>query len=175
MVDVVNIVYYKTKVEANVLVSLTPMHNLNYGGGIILIISTGERIDFSIVIFMNCSFSQSSANQIVSNTFKFNSSNKQQVDNDGVDFFIENIFGNGGAMSFYFWSKKVSLSLAIKNYFCNKNKALWGGGVYIEFAKSTQGNIVIISDTHLNGNYAKYSGGGIRINIAKRSKKKNSI
>ena len=78
-------------------------------------------------------------------------------------------------MSFYFWSKKVSLSLAIKDYFFNKNKALWGGGVYIEFAKSTQGNIVIISDTHLNRNYAKYSGGGIRINIAKRSKKKKSI
>ena len=75
-------------------------------------------------------------------------------------------------MSFYFWSKKVSLSLAIKDYFFNRNKALWGGGVYIEFAKSTQGSIVIISDTHLNGNYAKYSGGGIRINIAKCSKKK---
>ena len=57
MVDVVNTVCYKTKVEANVLVSLTPMHNFNYGGGIILIISTGERIDLSIVIFMNCSFS----------------------------------------------------------------------------------------------------------------------
>ena len=78
-------------------------------------------------------------------------------------------------MSLYFWRKKVYLSLAIKDWFFNKNKALWGGGFYIEFAKSTQGNIVIISDTHLNGNYANYSGGGIRINIAKRSKKNNSI
>ena len=86
MVDVANTIYYKTKAEANVLVSLTPMHNLNYGEGIILIISTGQRIDCSIVIIMNCKFSQNSANQIVSNTFKFNSSNKQQVDNDSVDF-----------------------------------------------------------------------------------------
>ena len=175
MVDVVNTVYYKTKVEANVLVSLTPMHNLNYGGGIILIISTGECSDYSNVIFMNCSFSQNNANQSVSNTFKFNSSNKQQVESDVVDFFIENMYGNGGAMSVYFWSEKNSLSLAIKDCFFNKNKALWGGGVYIEFAKSTQGNIVIISDTHLNGNYAKYSGGGIQINIAKHSKNNNSI
>ena len=175
MVDVVNTVYYKTKVEAHVEATFTSTLNLNYGGGIILISSAGELSDYNSITFKNCSFSQNNANQNVSNTFKFNSSNNQQVQNDGVDFFIENMYGNGGAMSFYFWSKEVSLNLTIKGCFFNKNKALWGGAVYIEFAKSTKGNIVNISDTHLNGNYARYAGGGIRINIAKHSNTNNSI
>ena len=175
MADVVNTVYYKTNVETNVPASFNSTLNVKHGGGIILISSAGQLSHYNNITFINCSFLQNNANQSVSSTYKVNSSSNQRVESDGVEFFKERMHGNGGAMSFYFWSKNVSLRLAIKDCFFNKNKALWGGGVYIEFAKSTQGNIVNISDTHLNGNYARYSGGGIRINIAKHSKKNNSI
>ena len=178
MVDVMNTVYYKAKVEANVPAFFNSTSNLKYGGGIILISSTGELSDYNSVTFMNCSFSQNSAIQSISRTFKVNSSNNQQVKSDAVKFFKKSMYGNGGALSFYFWSREVSLRLAIKNCFLYENKALWGGGVYIEFAKSAKGNIVNISDTHLSGNHAQYSGGAIRINIAEDtefSEKNNSI
>ena len=175
MVDVVDTVYYKTKIEANVPVPLKPMLNLSYGGGIILISSAQERSDGNYVTFINCSFSNNRANEIVATTFKVKSSNNQQVESAGVDFFKESMYGKGGGLSFYLWSKEVFVDLTIKDCFIYENKAVWGGGVYIEFDKPTKDNVVNISDTHLSGNYAQYSGGAIQIDIAKRSKKCNSI
>ena len=87
MVDVVNTVYYKTKIKANLPVSWTPMLDLSYGGGIILISSARERNDGNYVTFINCSFSNNRANEIVTITFKVKSSNNQQVESAGVDFF----------------------------------------------------------------------------------------
>ena len=166
MVDVVNTVYYKTNVETNVPASFNSALNVKYGGGIILISSAGQLSHYNNITFMNCSFLQNNVNQSVSSTYKVNSSSNQRVESDGVEFFKERMHGNGGAMSLYLWNKEVSLNLTIKDCFFHKNKALWGGGVYIEFAKSIEGNIFKISNTHLSGNYAQYSGGAIRINIA---------
>ena len=119
------------------------MLDLSYGGGIILISSARERSDGNYVTFINCSFSNNRANEIVTITFKVKSSNNQQVESTGVDFFKESVYGKGGALSFCLWIKEVFVDLTIKDCFIYENKAVWDSGVCIEFDKSTETNILI--------------------------------
>ena len=161
MVNVVNAVYYNTKVEANTLMQLL---NLPYGGGIILVSSFKGRSSNNNVTFTNCIFSKNRAIQDVGRISKVKSSNDTKK-----DIFKEKIHGNGGSLSFYLWSEKVSLNLAIRNSIINESGALQGGGIYIEFGNLSKGNIVHICNSSLNGSYAQLSGAAMQIHKAKDS------
>ena len=161
MVDVTNALFYKTKIEAN---NPTNLFNLQYGGGIILV-SSFIGLSDNNVTFENCIFSENRAIQDVGSI----SSVKSNHDTES-DVFKERIYGNGGSLSFYLWNEKVSLNLTIRNSTINESRALHGGGIYIEFGKSSKGNIVDISNSSLNGSYAQYSGGAMHVyNKAKHS------
>ena len=161
MVDVMNALFYKTKIEAN---KRTHLFNLQYGGGIILV-SSSIGLSDNNVTFANCIFSKNHAIQDAGSI----SSVKSNHDTES-DVFNERIYGNGGSLSFYLWNEKVSLNLTIRNSTINKSRALHGGGIYIEFGKSSKGNTVDISNSSLNGSYAQYSGGAMHVyNKAKHS------
>ena len=161
MVDVRNALFYKTKIEAN---KLTHLFNLQYGGGIILV-SSSIGLSDNNVTFANCIFSKNHAIQDAGSI----SSVKSNHDTES-DVFNERIYGNGGSLSFYLWNEKVSLNLTIRNSTINESRALHGGGIYIEFGKSSKGNTVDISNSSLNGSYAQYSGGAMHVyNKAKHS------
>ena len=161
MVDVMNVLFYKTKVEAN-----KPIHLLDlwYGGGIILVSSFKGLSNNNNVTFTNCIFSKNRAIQDVGSISKVESNHDTKSDD-----FKERIHGNGGSLSFYLWSEKMSLNLAITNSNISESGALQGGGIYIEFGNSSKGNIVDICNSSLNGNYAQYSGGAMQIHKAKDS------
>ena len=161
MVDVMNVFFYKTKVEAN-----KPIHLLDlwYGGGIILVSSFKGLSNNNNVTFTNCTFSKNRAIQDVGSISKVESNNDTKSDD-----FKKRIHGNGGSLSFYLWSEKVSLNLAITNSNISESGALQGGGIYIEFGNSSKGNIVDICNSSLKGNYAQYSGGAMQIHKAKDS------
>ena len=161
MVDVMNALFYKTKVEANTLIHLL---DLLYGGGIILVSSSVGLSNNNNVTFTNCIFSKNHAIQDVGSISKIKSNYDTKK-----DVFKENIHGNGGSLSFYLWSKKVSLNLAITNSTISESGALQGGGIYIEFGNSSKGNIVHICNSSLNGSYAQQSGGSMQIHRAKDS------
>ena len=159
MVDVMNALFYKTKVEANILMQLL---NLSYGGGIIFV-SSSIGLSNNNVTFTNCIFSKNCAIGDIESISTVKS-------NHDTKYFKERIHGNGGSLSFYFWNEKVSLNLAIRNSAINESRALQGGGIYIEFDKSSKGNVVDISNSSLNGSYAQYSGGAMHVyNKAKHS------
>ena len=160
MVDVINAMFYKTKVEANKLMHLL---DLSYGGGIILV-SSSMGLSNSNVTFTDCTFSKNRAIQDVGSIYKVKSNNDTKS-----DVFTERIRGNGGSLSFYLWSEKVSLNLDIINSTINESRALQGGGIYIEFGNFTKGNIVDICNSSLNGSYAQQSGGAMQIHRAKDS------
>ena len=153
MVDVMNAMFYKTKVEANTLMHLL---DLWYGGGIILVSSSIELSNNNNVAFTNCTFRKNCAIQDVGSIFKVKSNNDTKS-----DALKEKIHGNGGSLSFYLWSEKMSLNLAITNSTISESGALQGGGIYIEFGNSSKGNIVDICNSSLNGNYAQNSCGAI--------------
>ena len=124
MVDVMNALFYKTKVEANILMQLL---NLSYGGGIIFV-SSSIGLSNNNVTFTNCIFSKNCAIGDIESISTVKS-------NHDTKYFKERIHGNGGSLSFYFWNEKVSLNLAIRNSAINESRALQGGGIYIEFDK----------------------------------------
>ena len=105
MVDVMNALFYETKVEVNTLMQLL---KLLYGGGIILVSSSIGVSSNNNVIFRNCIFSKNRVIGNVGSISKVKSNNNAKV-------FKERIHGNGGSLSFYLWNKKVSLNLAIRN------------------------------------------------------------
>ena len=161
MVDVMNVRFYKTKVEANKLMHLL---DLSYGGGIIFVSSSIGLSNNNNVTFTNCTFSKNRAIQDVGSIYKVKSNNDTKS-----DVFKEKIHGNGGSLSFYLWSEKVSLNLAVTNSTISESGALQGGGIYIEFGKSSKGNIVDICNSSVNGSYAQESGGAMQVYRAKGS------
>ena len=116
MVDVMNALFYKTKIEANNLMHLL---NLSYGGGIILVSSSRGVSNNSNVTFTNCIFSKNHAIKDVGS----NSSFKSNHDTES-NVFKERIHGNGGSLSFYLWNEMLSLNLVIRNSNISESGAL---------------------------------------------------
>ena len=70
---------------------------------------------------------------------------------------------------------KRYFNLAIRNSTINESGALQGGGIYIEFGKSSKGNVIDISNSSLNGSYAQYSGGAMQVYNKVKPSEKNTI
>ena len=70
---------------------------------------------------------------------------------------------------------KRYFNLAIRNSTINESGALQGGGIYIEFGKSSKDNVIDISNSSLNGSYAQYSGGAMHVHNKVKPSEKNTI
>ena len=172
MVDVLNAVFHRLRVERNTPVSFMDLPDMKYGGAVFVVNSNGQFNGHNKITFMNSDFTYNNAAISGQGTFEAASSITEQPENNITEFFKENIYGKGGALSFYLWNKGFSVNLTIKNSFIHKNNALWGGGIYIELGNKSSGNI-FISKANITENCARYSGGGIRTNKNKAAEKSN--
>ena len=162
MVDVMNALFYKTKIEANKLMHLL---NLSYGGGIILVSSSRGVSNNSNVTFTNCIFSNNRAIKDVGS----NSSFKSNHDTES-NVFKERIHGNGGSLSFYLWNEMLSLNLVIRNSNISESGALQGGGIYIEFGKDSENTTIYIRGCSFWRNKAALAGAFLQRNLGKSPK-----
>ena len=173
MVEVLNAVFYRLRVEHNTPVSFMELPDMKYGGAVFVVSSKGQVNSHNKITFLNSDFTYNNAAVSGEGTFEAASSITEQPQNN-IEFFKEKIHGKGGALSFYLWNKGFTVNLTIKNSFIHKNNALWGGGIYIELGNKSSGNI-FVSKSNITENCAKYSGGGIQTNKNIAAEKNSAI
>lgn len=80
---------------------------------------------------------------------------------DGLDVKESHIgFGRGGAFSVVVMGN-ASINVTISNCTFQKNKAAWGGGMYVRFRDNSSNCTFHIRNSTFEENYAEYSGGAI--------------
>ena len=67
--------------------------------------------------------------------------------------------GLGGALGLFF-TDTSNIKITIENATLVRNKACWGGGLYVGFRHSSYNNTVTIINSTSTGNFAYYGGGG---------------
>ena len=163
MVDVLNIYYWKVYAYYNKLVPFMGQEKLAYGGGILTLLTEGKSSAFNTFRFLDCYFYFNNATKTSTVHYSFLLNHSKQEDDFITNLFTKTFFGNGGALSFYLQNRYMSTNIFIKSCHIYHNRAFWGGGIYLEFGESCLRSQIEISDTQLVDNFAKFSGGGIRI------------
>ncbi len=83
--------------------------------------------------------------------------------------------GFGSGLCVYLNGFNTTLKILSSNF--TRNQAIFGGGLYISFGKSSYGNVVNVSGTHFTGNRALKVGGGadIGLSVSKPHHKQNQV
>ena len=135
---------------------------LAYGGGILTLLTEGKSSAFNTLRFLDCYFYFINATKI--STFHYSLLNHNTQEDDFIiNLFTKTFYGRGGALSFYLQNRYMSTNIFIKSCHIYHNRACWGGGIYMEFGESSLRSQIEIRDTQLVDNFAKFSGGGVRI------------
>ena len=162
MVDVLNVYYQKVYIFYNKPVPFMGEEKLAYGGGILTLLTEGKSSAFNTLRFLDCCFYFINATKI--STFHYSLLNHNTEEDDFIiNLFTKTFYGRGGALSFYLQNRYMSTNIFIKSCHIYHNRACWGGGIYMEFGESSLRSQIEISDTQLVDNFAKFSGGGVRI------------
>eukprot|EP00794_Sanderia_malayensis_P006807 gene6807-7576_t len=101
-------------------------------------------------VFKNCKFLDNEAEHVhgvISDSFG--------------DKFVS--FGRGGGISFITRGKSNNNSLVVDSCSFQRNKALWGSGIFAEFNDESEGHVINITATSFRSNIATMAGGGVRI------------
>ena len=168
MTEVVNAYYHKVQFSSNKVVPFLGEDNLSYGGGVLTFLSESKSGEVNTFQISNCEFYFINGTDSAKTQYSFT-----QGQDDAIrDLFKKTFLGKGGGLSFYLLSRNLSTNISIKssNVFY-RNRAFWGGGIYLEIGQYVHLNHIEINDTQFKDNFAIFSGGAINI----RNAKNNSI
>ena len=120
-----------------------------------------QMISNASYLFQNCNFSHNHA-------YEEDSRSLHIIIPSGKN---HRSFGRGGGLSLYFKGKATANTATLENCRFNGNKAIWGGGMIIQFDDRALQNTVNVSSSYFLQNYAKskndsYETGGGAIRIA---------
>ena len=134
MVNVLNAVFYRLRVEHNTPVSFMELPNMKYGGTVFVVSSNGQANSHNKITLMNSDFTYNNAAVIGEGSLEAASRITEQPENNMIEFLKKRSVAR---------NKGFLVNLTINNSFIHKNSGFWGGGIYIELGEKSSGNIVI--------------------------------
>ena len=137
--------------SSNKVVPFLGEDNLSYGGGVLTFLSESKSGEVNTFQISNCEFYFINGTDSAKTQYSFT-----QGQDDAIrDLFKKTFLGKGGGLSFYLLSRNLSTNISIKssNVFY-RNRAFWGGTIYLEIGQYVHLNHIEINDTQFKDNFA---------------------
>ena len=84
-------------------------------------------------------------------------------------------FGTGGGLSLWLYGNAENNSFQVTSSFFTYNRALYGGGLYVQNRQNTRNNSIHVSWCHFVANIGKLSGGGLTFGYVINQKGEQSL